>query len=164
MPAPCLLVQTVRATYQQESSGGLGTGRGDGAGPHGPSCVSHKPYDLLCALCLPQPRPTPPLFSVALAAGKVPRYSFVHSFGRLAREQGLLALWRGNTPYLLRHVPSISMSFAFKVRPWQAASFVRPCFGGGTVSCCSVSLFWGREDRPAWQAGVPARGADLQSN
>lgn len=48
-------------------------------------------------------------------AGKVPRYSFVHSFGRLAREQGLLALWRGNTPYLLRHVPSISMSFAFKV-------------------------------------------------
>lgn len=49
-------------------------------------------------------------------AGKVPRYSFVHSFGRLAREQGVLALWRGNTPYLLRHVPSISMSFAFKVR------------------------------------------------
>jgi hypothetical protein len=52
------------------------------------------------------------VFSVA---GKVPRYSFVHSFGRLAKEQGLLGLWRGNTPYLLRHVPSISMSFAFKV-------------------------------------------------
>ncbi|KAF8071291.1 ADP,ATP carrier protein [Scenedesmus sp. PABB004] len=49
-----------------------------------------------------------------IISGKVPRYSFVHSFGRLAREQGVLGLWRGNTPYLLRHVPSISMSFAFK--------------------------------------------------
>ncbi|WIA32419.1 hypothetical protein OEZ86_003242 [Tetradesmus obliquus] len=49
-----------------------------------------------------------------ILSGKVPRYSFVHSFGRLAKEQGVLGLWRGNTPYLLRHVPSISMSFAFK--------------------------------------------------
>jgi hypothetical protein len=56
-----------------------------------------------------------PVAAVAELAGKVPRYSFVHSFGRLAQEQGVLGLWRGNTPYLLRHVPSISMSFAFKV-------------------------------------------------
>lgn len=64
-------------------------------------------------------------------SGKVPRYSFVHSFGRLAKEQGLLALWRGNTPYLLRHVPSISMSFAFKVcrsnlKEWVATAATGP--------------------------------------
>ena len=47
-------------------------------------------------------------------AGKVARYSFAHSFARLLREQGPAGLWRGNTPYLLRHVPSIALSFAFK--------------------------------------------------
>jgi hypothetical protein len=65
-------------------------------------------------MLLPPPLITP--CHCVLSAGKVPRYSFVHSFGRLAREQGVLGLWRGNTPYLMRHVPSISMSFAFKVR------------------------------------------------
>ncbi|KAF6261356.1 mitochondrial carrier domain-containing protein [Scenedesmus sp. NREL 46B-D3] len=59
-----------------------------------------------------------------ILSGKVPRYSFVHSFGRLAREQGVLGLWRGNTPYLLRHVPSISMSFAFK----DAFREALPCY------------------------------------
>lgn len=150
---PLPAAQTVRATYyEQESSGGLGAGERGAQGRTIPLCF---PQALRFALCpvplLPLPRPTPnplPVLCHSLAAGKVPRYSFVHSFGRLAREQGLLALWRGNTPYLLRHVPSISMSFAFKVR-------------AGGFFC--ASLFWGR-DRPAWQRGGPARRADLQSN
>lgn len=90
-----------------------------------------------------------------ILSGKVPRYSFVHSFGRLAREQGLLALWRGNTPYLLRHVPSISMSFAFKdafkqwlprpdaaVRPWGAlASNAAAGAAAGALSLAIVYPF-----------------------
>lgn len=49
-----------------------------------------------------------------ILSGKVQRYSFTKSFARLLREQGPTGLWRGNTPYLLRHVPSIAMSFTFK--------------------------------------------------
>jgi hypothetical protein len=49
----------------------------------------------------------------------------------------VLALWRGNTPYLLRHVPSISMSFAFKVKDlsgwhlhgWYTAGVDFACVG-----------------------------------
>lgn len=44
----------------------------------------------------------------------MPRYKFFTTFGRLAREQGMMSLWRGNLPYQLRHVPSITISFAFK--------------------------------------------------
>ena len=47
-------------------------------------------------------------------SGRVPRYSFVAAFARLLREQGPSGLWRGNTPYLLRHVPSIALSFTLK--------------------------------------------------
>jgi hypothetical protein len=47
-------------------------------------------------------------------AGKVKRYAFAQSFSRLLKEQGPAGLWRGNTPYLLRHVPSVALSFTFK--------------------------------------------------
>jgi hypothetical protein len=44
----------------------------------------------------------------------VARYSFTQAFRRLLHEQGLVGLWRGNVPYLLRHVPSIALSFTIK--------------------------------------------------
>ncbi|GBF99816.1 hypothetical protein Rsub_12569 [Raphidocelis subcapitata] len=49
-----------------------------------------------------------------IVSGSIARYSFVASFARLLREQGPSGLWRGNTPYLLRHVPSIALSFTLK--------------------------------------------------
>lgn len=49
-----------------------------------------------------------------IRSGNVPRFSFLKSFGRLIREQGFASLWQGNMPYVLRHTPSITMSFAFK--------------------------------------------------
>jgi solute carrier family 25 (adenine nucleotide translocator) protein 4/5/6/31 len=49
-----------------------------------------------------------------ILSGRVPRYSFTKAFARLLREQGPAGLWRGNTPYLLRHVPSIALSFTIK--------------------------------------------------
>ncbi|KIZ05224.1 ADP,ATP carrier protein [Monoraphidium neglectum] len=50
----------------------------------------------------------------AILSGKVKRYAFAQSFSRLLKEQGPAGLWRGNTPYLLRHVPSVALSFTFK--------------------------------------------------
>lgn len=50
----------------------------------------------------------------AILSGRVKRYAFTQAFARLLREQGVAGLWRGNTPYLLRHVPSVAMSFTFK--------------------------------------------------
>lgn len=93
--------------------------------------------------------PVPITCCPALCAGKVPRYSFVHSFGRLVREQGLLGLWRGNTPYLLRHVPSISMSFAFKV-----------CEGG--LPCMTGAVWLERGDCSTQHSGGTPKLRKLQ--
>ena len=42
------------------------------------------------------------------------RYTIVDSVPRLLREGGVRELWRGNGAYMLRHVPSTTLSFAFK--------------------------------------------------
>lgn len=47
-------------------------------------------------------------------SNEIPRYNFLNTFQRLTKEQGILSLWRGNTPYLLRHIPGTSLGFAFK--------------------------------------------------
>ena len=43
--------------------------------------------------------------------GHRPRYAFVTSFGRLIKEQGVLSLWHGNSAWLLRRLPSTTLSF-----------------------------------------------------
>lgn len=52
--------------------------------------------------------------NMQMHTGKVARYSFALSFRRLLLEQGVSGLWRGNAPYLMRHVPSVAMSFTLK--------------------------------------------------
>ncbi|GFR52791.1 hypothetical protein Agub_g15410, partial [Astrephomene gubernaculifera] len=47
-------------------------------------------------------------------SGQVKRYTVVDAVPRLLREGGLRELWRGNAAYMLRHVPSTTLSFAFK--------------------------------------------------
>ncbi|KAG2426338.1 hypothetical protein HXX76_013095 [Chlamydomonas incerta] len=49
-----------------------------------------------------------------ITSGQVKRYSIVDSVPRLLREGGVRELWRGNGAYMLRHVPSTTLSFAFK--------------------------------------------------
>jgi solute carrier family 25 (adenine nucleotide translocator) protein 4/5/6/31 len=46
-----------------------------------------------------------------LCAGQVQRYTFGGAVPRLLREGGVAALWHGNTSYMLRHVPSTTLSF-----------------------------------------------------
>jgi solute carrier family 25 (mitochondrial adenine nucleotide translocator), member 4/5/6/31 len=52
----------------------------------------------------------------AVLAGTTRRFRFFSAFGRLLREHGgsPSGLWHGATPYLLRHIPSVSISFAAK--------------------------------------------------
>lgn len=75
--------------------------------------LSRTPFpfaSLRCSLQLPPcPLPHTPLPPPVAPPppGRVPRYSLFTAFTRLAREQGVAGLWRGNAPYLLRHVPSI---------------------------------------------------------
>ncbi|KAJ9511333.1 hypothetical protein QJQ45_029745 [Haematococcus lacustris] len=47
-------------------------------------------------------------------SGRLPKFRFTTSFARITREQGVSSLWRGCLPYMLRHVPSTTLSFAFK--------------------------------------------------
>eukprot|EP00198_Chlamydomonas_reinhardtii_P002035 XP_001691371.1 ADP/ATP carrier protein [Chlamydomonas reinhardtii] len=49
-----------------------------------------------------------------ITSGQVRRYTIVDSVPRLLREGGVRELWRGNGAYMLRHVPSTTLSFAFK--------------------------------------------------
>ncbi|KAG2490693.1 hypothetical protein HYH03_010854 [Edaphochlamys debaryana] len=46
--------------------------------------------------------------------GQVPRYTVLGAAPRLLREGGLRELWRGNAAYMARHIPSTTLSFAFK--------------------------------------------------
>ena len=52
----------------------------------------------------------------AVISGQTRRFHFASAFGRLLREHGgrPIGLWHGCTPYLLRHIPSVSISFAAK--------------------------------------------------
>jgi solute carrier family 25 (adenine nucleotide translocator) protein 4/5/6/31 len=45
---------------------------------------------------------------------QVKRYRVLSAVPRLVREGGVRDLWRGSGPYMLRHVPSTTLSFAFK--------------------------------------------------
>jgi len=38
----------------------------------------------------------------------------VECFSRTAREEGVLALWRGNTANVIRYFPTQALNFAFK--------------------------------------------------
>lgn len=49
-------------------------------------------------------------------SGRTRRFKFLSAFGRLLREHGgrPSGLWHGCSPYLARHIPSVSVSFAAK--------------------------------------------------
>jgi len=50
-----------------------------------------------------------------IRSGKIPRYAGVISTGqRLATEQGVSALWRGNLANVIRYFPTQAFNFAFK--------------------------------------------------
>mmetsp|Transcript_28375 Transcript_28375/g.62380 ORF Transcript_28375/g.62380 Transcript_28375/m.62380 type:complete len:401 (+) Transcript_28375:162-1364(+) len=85
--------------------------------------------------------------------GKVSRYTFWNSFPRLAREQGLLSLWRGNMPYMLRHVPSTTLSFTlnaafqhqlpeFNPRESPAAHLAMNLLAGGMAGAISLAIVY----------------------
>ncbi|OXB71580.1 UNVERIFIED_CONTAM: hypothetical protein H355_004175 [Colinus virginianus] len=47
--------------------------------------------------------------------GKMPRYSgIMNCFSRVAREQGVVSLWRGNLANVIRYFPTQAFNFAFK--------------------------------------------------
>jgi hypothetical protein len=48
--------------------------------------------------------------------GKHPRYKgLMDCIVRIARNEGIVSLWRGNTSSILRHYPSVAINFSFKV-------------------------------------------------
>lgn len=48
--------------------------------------------------------------------GKHPRYKgLLDCIVRIAKNEGVLSLWRGNTSSVLRYYPSLAINFAFKV-------------------------------------------------
>jgi len=50
-----------------------------------------------------------------IKSGKVPRYTgIVNCFSRLASEQGVSSLWRGNLANVIRYFPTQAFNFAFK--------------------------------------------------
>ncbi|PNH05639.1 ADP,ATP carrier protein, partial [Tetrabaena socialis] len=49
-----------------------------------------------------------------VVSGVVRRYTVLDALPRLLKDGGLRELWRGNAAYMLRHVPSTTLSFAFK--------------------------------------------------
>jgi len=50
-----------------------------------------------------------------IASGEVPRYTgIVNCFQRVAAEQGIGALWRGNMANVIRYFPTQAFNFAFK--------------------------------------------------
>ncbi|GIL52841.1 hypothetical protein Vafri_8605 [Volvox africanus] len=57
---------------------------------------------------------------------QVRRYRVMTAVPRLIREGGARELWRGNGAYMLRHVPSTTLSFAFK----DAVLRALPHYGG----------------------------------
>ncbi|GLI59946.1 hypothetical protein VaNZ11_001998 [Volvox africanus] len=61
-----------------------------------------------------------------ITSGQVRRYRVMTAVPRLAREGGVRELWRGNGAYMLRHVPSTTLSFAFK----DAVLRTLPHYGG----------------------------------
>jgi hypothetical protein len=54
-------------------------------------------------------------------SGKRARYVFTTSFVRLAKEQGVLSLWRGNFPYMLRWVGHLGSCICCVTECSQAA-------------------------------------------
>ncbi|GLC33503.1 hypothetical protein PLESTB_000082100 [Pleodorina starrii] len=49
-----------------------------------------------------------------IKSGQVRPYRVLSAVPRLVQEGGVRDLWRGNAAYMLRHVPSTTLSFAFK--------------------------------------------------
>jgi len=50
-----------------------------------------------------------------IQSGKIPRYGgIISTGGRLAKEQGMRALWRGNLANVIRYFPTQAFNFAFK--------------------------------------------------
>jgi len=50
-----------------------------------------------------------------IKSGEIPRYSgIVNCFSRVAKEQGILSLWRGNLANVIRYFPTQAFNFAFK--------------------------------------------------
>lgn len=54
--------------------------------------------------------------NMVVTNGKHPRYKgLMDCIVRIARDEGILSLWRGNTSSVLRYYPSLAFNFAFKV-------------------------------------------------
>lgn len=54
--------------------------------------------------------------NMVVMGGKHPRYKgLLDCIVRIARNEGFLSLWRGNTISVLRYYPSLAINFAFKV-------------------------------------------------
>jgi hypothetical protein len=61
--------------------------------------------------------------NMVVTNGKHPRYKgLMDCIVRIARDEGILSLWRGNTSSVLRYYPSLAFNFAFKV-PFCALLF-----------------------------------------
>jgi len=53
--------------------------------------------------------------NMVVTNGKHPRYKgLMDCIVRIARDEGILSLWRGNTSSVLRYYPSLAFNFAFK--------------------------------------------------
>lgn len=70
--------------------------------------------------------------------GKHPRYKgLLDCIVRIAKNEGVLSLWRGNISSVLRYYPSLAINFAFKVR-FDAPFFTFDYEHGGMSDCCHI--------------------------
>ena len=61
--------------------------------------------------------------NVAMLGGHHRKYrGFLDTVSTIVREEGVLALWRGNGTGVLRYYPSVALNFAFKVRQYTIDS------------------------------------------
>jgi len=67
----------------------------------------------------------------AVASGNIARFTLPNVVARIVSEQGVAGLWRGLTPYVLRRVPSTSLSFSFKDALLQVLPGGPSAAGGG---------------------------------
>jgi solute carrier family 25 (adenine nucleotide translocator) protein 4/5/6/31 len=85
--------------------------------------------------------------------GKHPRYKgLMDCIVRIARNEGIVSLWRGNTSSILRHYPSVAINFSFKDfyrllltsgKPYEVGTLSRaPAnFLAGAMAGCTSLVF-----------------------
>jgi len=111
-----------------------------------------------------------------IASGEIPRYTgIVNCFSRVANEQGVASLWRGNLANVIRYFPTQAFNFAFKdffksIFPKYSAkthwwsNFGVNMASGGLAGACSLLIVYPLDFARTRLGADVGKGADREFN